>query len=82
MTIRDQLMPCKRECLLLESELSMRKAITIATKIKIVLAEAKITSLDNGGIVQSVDPLQNAPIEKQGYRRKVNEKSWSPQIQS
>lgn len=60
------------ERLLLESELSLEKAVTIETQIETAVAEARIRSLETGGEVQSVDSLHTAEIQAQGYSKKMN----------
>ncbi|XP_073165329.1 uncharacterized protein [Lepidochelys kempii] len=78
--IRDQLiekttMLHVRERLHLEPQLTVEEAITIATQIESATAEAKIMSMDTGGTVQAVTPLQESslPLQTHNCKRKTNE---------
>ncbi|CAM5138642.1 unnamed protein product, partial [Eretmochelys imbricata] len=77
-------MLCVRERLLLEPQLTLEKAITIATQIESATAEAKIMSMDTGGTVQAVTPLQKSslPLQTHNCKRKTNEKPPNQQIQN
>ncbi|XP_075774672.1 uncharacterized protein LOC142826315 [Pelodiscus sinensis] len=87
--IRDQLiekttMLRVRERLLLEPQLPLEKAITIATQIESAIAEAKIMSMDTGGPVQAVTPLQKSPrlLQTDNHKGKTNEKPQNQQMES
>ncbi|CAM5099970.1 unnamed protein product [Natator depressus] len=73
-----------REHLLLEPQLTLEKAITIATQIESATAEAKIMSMDTGGTVQAVTPLQKSslPLQTNDYKRKTKGKPPNQQIQN